>query len=172
MEEATTPVSVRSVGIKYGMIYAGISIAFFLGLALTGMNVFDNTWGWVRLPISIVIIILAQKNFKDAGNGFMTFGQGFGVGFWVVLVSAVAGGLFTFLYVTYFDPGVMDTFYTKQMEAMQEKGMPDDQIEMAMGYTKKLFWPIFAVFGVLFSLVIPLIITIFTQKKNPNAEMM
>ncbi|MBX2967531.1 MAG: DUF4199 domain-containing protein [Cyclobacteriaceae bacterium] len=170
MEENTTKElpTVRSVGIKYGLISALVSIVFFLILVLTGANAFDNKWNWIGLIFSIVILVLAQKNFKDDGNGFMSYGQGVGIGFWVALISVLIGGVFTYVYSNIIDPATMDTFYQAQQQQMEDRNMPDDQIEVAVEWTKKLFWPMYAFFGVFFGVLLALIVTIFTQKKSPE----
>jgi hypothetical protein len=165
--EANLP-TVRSVGLKYGAILAIVSIVFFLILTLSGLNAFDNTWNWIGMIFSIAILVLAHKNFKDEGDGFMAYGQGVGIGFWISLVSVIVAGLFTYTYATIIDPATMDTFYEKQYEGMQEKGMPEEQIEIAVSWTKKLFWPLYAFFGVFFGVLVALIVTIFTQKKSPE----
>jgi hypothetical protein len=169
--DAPATVTTRSVGIKWGLISAAVSILMFVALTVMRMGPFESKWGWVRLPISIILLVLAQKQFKDDGDGFMSYGQGFGIGFWMTLVGVVCVGLFTFIYISFIDTTVMEDFYTSQTNQMQERGMQDSQIEMAMGWTKKLFWPFFFFFGILFGLMIPLIVTIFTQKKNPQGEM-
>ncbi len=160
--------TVRAVGLKYGVISAIVSIVFFLILVLSGQNAFDNTWSWIGMIFSIAILVLAHKNFKDDGDGFMSFGQGVGIGFWIALVSVLIGGLFTYVYSNIIDPATMDLFYEKQYEQMAEKGMPDEQIEMAVTWTKKLFWPMYGFFGVFFGVIVALIVTIFTQKKSPE----
>ena len=168
MEEKSEKLTVRSVGIKFGLISGVISIVFFLVLALADLNPFDNKWGWIGAPISIIILFLAQKNFKDEGDGFMSYGQGMGITFWLGLISILVAGAFTYCYSNFIDTGVMDLFYEKQRADMAAKSMPDEQIEMAVTWTKKLYWPIYFFFGILFSLIIGLIVTIFTQKKNPE----
>ena len=166
--EDSKPVTVRSVGIKYGLISSLIMIVFFLALVLTGQDAFDNVWGWVRFAISVVILVFAHKNFKDDTNGFMSYGQGVSIGMLIAIVGVLIGGIFSFIYMNVIDTTVMDAFYQKQLEQMQEKGMPDSQIEMAVGWTKKLFWPIYFVAAIFFGLIEALIVSIFTQKKNPE----
>jgi len=166
--EDSKPVTVRSIGIKYGLISSLIMIVFFLALVLTGQDAFDNVWGWVRFAISVVILVFAHKNFKDDTNGFMSYGQGVGIGMLIAIVGVLIGGIFSFIYMNVIDTTVMDAFYQKQLEQMQEKGMPDSQIEMAVGWTKKLFWPIYFVAAIFFGLIEALIVSIFTQKKNPE----
>jgi hypothetical protein len=168
METTANAPTVRGVGIKFGLISAGISIFFFLVLVLTGMNAFDNKWNWLGLIISIIILVLAHKQFKDNGDGFMSYGQGVGIGFWIAIVSLVAAGGFTFIYVNFVEPTTMDAFYDAQRIGMEEKGMADDQIDVAVSWTKKLFWPIYFVFGLFFGVLVAVIVSIFTQKKNPQ----
>ncbi len=160
--------TVRSVGLKYGAVSALVSIVFFLVLALSGLNPFDNKWGWVSMIFAVIITVLAHKNFKDEGDGFMSYGQGVGIGFWISLVAVVVGSLFTYTYANIIDPATMETFYEKQYEQMQSQGMSDEQIDMAVTWTKKLFWPIYVVFGMFFGVLVALIVTIFTQKKAPE----
>lgn len=167
-ENESSKPTVRSVGLKYGAVSAVVNIVFFLILALSGLGAFDNKWGWIGMIFSVIILYLAHKNFKDDGDGFMSYGQGVGIGFWISLVSIVIGALFTYTYANIIDPATMESFYEKQYEQMQEKGMQDEQIEMAVSWTKKLFWPIYVVFGIFFGLIVALIVTIFTQKKSPE----
>jgi hypothetical protein len=175
MEETTETAapSVRSVGVKYGLISAGIGIAFFLGMQLTGNSPLGGGWGigLARFAIAIVILVMAHKAFKDEGDGFMTYGQGFGIGVWITIFSLLIGGLFAYVYANFIDLTTMETFYEEQAEQMRDRGQSDDQIAIAQEWTKKLFWVFFFVFGFIFSLIVPLVVTIFTQKKNQQAEL-
>jgi hypothetical protein len=165
----TTPsVTPRSIGIKWGLISALFSVVFFLVLTLSGQNAFDNSWSWISIAISVALVVLAHKNFKDSGNGYMSYGQGVGIAFWMALLSVVIGFAVTYIYVAFIDTGAMDLFYEKQAEQMAEKGMPDDQIEMALGWTKMLFWPMYLLGGLFFGVLTGVIVSIFTQKKNPE----
>ena len=162
---AVTP---RSVGIKFGLISAVISVVFFLALSVTGQNAFDNTWNWIGLIVSVAIVFLAHKNFKDSGNGYMSYGQGVGIAFWIALISLIINFLVTYLYVSFIDTGAMDLFYEAQTEKLAEQGMQDEQIDMALGWTKTLFWPMYIFGGLFFGVLVGVIVSIFTQKKNPE----
>jgi len=161
-------VTPRSVGIKFGLISVLISVLFFLILAVSGQNAFDNTWNWIGLIITIGLVYLAHKNFKDTGNGYMSYGQGVGIAFWMALISVVVNFVVTYAYVAFIDTGAMELFYDKQTEEMAKKGMQDDQIDMAISWTKTLFWPMFVFFGIFFGILVGVIVSIFTQKKNPE----
>lgn len=161
-------VTPRSVGIRYGLISALISVVYFLVLVLSGQNAFDNKWNWIGLIISVALVILAHKYFKDNGTGFMTYGQGVGIAFWIALVSVAINFVLTYAYVSFIDPGAMQMFYDAQSEQMAEKGLQDDQIDMAISWTKTLFWPMYLFFGLFFGILVGVIVSIFTQKKNPE----
>ncbi len=167
MEENVQTSTVRSVGIKYGLISTLISVIFFISLVIAGQNAFDNTWNWIGLIFSIVILVLAHINFKDSNN-YMSYGQGVGISFWIALVSVLLGGIFTYIYSTIIDPSVMELFYEKQIEQFDEQDMPQEQIDVAIEWTKKLFWPLYVFFGMFFSVLVGVIVSIFTQKKAPE----
>lgn len=168
MEEQTKPApTVMSVGIKWGIISSLVSIAFFIILVIAGVNAFDNKWGWIGSVFTIVLLVLAHKSFKDQGDGYMTYGQGVGIGFWMGVIATLVAGLFTYIYSNIIDPATMENFYEAQRIQMEERNMPDDQIDVAIEWTKKLFWVIYVIGGVVGSLVLALIVSIFTQKRNP-----
>ena len=162
------PASTRKVGVKFGLISAGIGVFIFLVLTLTGMNAFDNKWSFLHVAIGVILIILGHKEFKQSGDGFMSYGQGVAIGFWMALVSVVIGGLFTWIYTAFIEPTAMEPVYEMQRMKFEEQGMPDSQIETSMEWMKKLFWPIYFFFGIFFSVLIAVIVSIFTQKKNPQ----
>jgi hypothetical protein len=164
----TASVTPRSVGVKYGLISALISVVYFLVLVVSGQNAFDNKWSWIGLIVSVAIVILAHKNFKDSGNGFMTYGQGVGIAFWIALVSVVINFALTFAYVSFIDATAMDMFYEQQTEQMSMQGLQDEQIDMAISWTKTLFWPMYLFMGLFFGVLVGVIVSIFTQKKNPQ----
>lgn len=164
------PPSIANIGLKYGLISAGAGILIFLALALMASNPFDNTWGWVRIAISIAIIVLAHREFKSSGDGYMSYAQGFKIGFVMVIVSIIVGTGFTWFYTTIVDPGVMTIFFDAQREQMASNNMPDEQIDVAIEWTQKLFWPLALIGGVVGGTIGVLIVTIFTQKRNPEPQ--
>jgi hypothetical protein len=163
-----------NVGLKYGLFATAASIVMFVIRAATSGNPFDRSavWTVVAIAVSIAIIVLAQREFKNSGDGYMTYGQGFVIGFWITVVSVVVYAVFVIIYSTLIDTNVMNAMYDAQREQMEAGGnMSSDQIETAIGWTKKLFWPFFFIIGIVFSLITVLIVTIFTQKSNPNPAM-
>lgn len=163
--ETVQPVTTRGTGVKFGLYSALAGIALFMIAAVSGMNPFGGPLNWLGIAITIGLLFMAQKSFKDSGDGFMTYGQGVGIGFWFTLASAIVGVAFMYVYGELIDTSVMDSFYEEQQAKMEEQGQSDEAINIAMTWTKKLFW-VFAFIGSLFwGMIIALILTIFTQKK-------
>lgn len=167
-QDDSQPISTREVGIRYGLYSGGIAMVLFLIPALIGQNPFQGLWNWIGIPVTLALFVLAHKYFKDEGDGFMSFGQGVGIGFWISLLGTVVGGLFVYVYITFIDSSPFDLFLDETRFNMEEQGTPEEAIDMALTWTKNLFWPIYAVAGIVGGVVLAMIVTIFTQKKEPE----
>lgn len=166
-------VTTTSVGVRFGLIMGAVSIAYFMSLTVAGADVTQGIGRWSQVLINAAIIFLAHKSFKDNGDGFMSYGQGFTIGFWISLISSSLSSVFTFIYVKYIDSTFIQTMLDRQEEAMIERGMPDEQVEQAMAMTTRFMTPgSMLVFGIIGGVIMLLIVTalvgIFTQKKNPD----
>lgn len=176
MEESTTPsVTTKSAGIRYGLFMGVFSIAYFLILNTLGADITQGPASWGRYVYCAVFIFLAHKYFKDNGDGFMAYGQGMGISFWMGLISVAISSVFTYIYVKFIDTGFIQQVLDKTREQMEEKGtLSDEQIDQAMSMTAKFMTPeMMVIFGVIFgiigTIIIGLIVSIFTQKKSPEA---
>ncbi|MBS1951743.1 MAG: Twin-arginine translocation protein TatC [Cytophagales bacterium] len=175
MEETTqTPeITTRSAGIRYGIVLAIVSFAYFIVLTISGVAAGQGIWSWVGYLITAGLIFLAQKYFKDNGNGFMTYGQGIGIAFWEGLVSIAIYMPLFYIYIKFIDSGFIEMIKEKQIDGMQQKGMSDEQIDQAMKIAGAFMTPeamlgFGIVFGIIGTIIIGLIVTIFTQKKNSD----
>ncbi len=175
-QNATAPaITTRSTGIRYGVINGVIGIAYFLVLTMAEIDMSKGFGRWGGTIITIVIVFLAHKYFKENGDGYMSFGQGVGIGFWTGLVSAVISSLFTYIYAKFIDPSFISTIREKAIEDMEAKGQSQEQIDAAMKFVEMftsaeaiLFMGLF--FGVLIVVIVALIISIFTQKPHPETS--
>jgi hypothetical protein len=171
MEETvkTEQPTVMSVGLRYGLILGLISIAITIIFFVVGMNPFDGSWkGWVSTVLAVVMVVLAQKNFKDTGDGFMSYGQGLGIALITFLVSMVLSGIFSYIYLSFIDTTAFEAIWEKAAADMEAKGQSQEQIDMGLEWGRKLFWVFFIVGGAFMGLVVGLIVSIFTQKKPPE----
>jgi hypothetical protein len=176
MEQQTevTPVSTRSVGIRYGLFGGVAGIVLFLALTLSGLMA-GGSWNWIGYVITAVLIFLAHKNYKESGDGFMSYGQGIGIAFWYGLISSLVSSVFMYIYIKFVDDTFMQSIMDVQMAKMEEQGMSDDQIEQAMKFSSMFMNPesmlLFGLIGgIVGAIIIALIVTIFTQKKSAETN--
>jgi hypothetical protein len=167
------PVTTRSAGIRYGLIAAIIGIAYFLILNTVGVDITQGFWRWFSYVITIAILVLAHKYYKDNNDGFMSYGQGIGISLWCGLVSSVISSIFTWIYVKFIDSSFITMMLEKQEQGFQESGMSDEQIEQAMKFSAMFMTPeallgFGIVFGIIGTVIVGLLVTIFTQKKAPE----
>lgn len=174
MEESNAPaVTTRSAGMRYGVILSVISIVLFLGMTFADVDMTQGIGRWVSIPVYLVVIYLAQKYYMDNGDGFMSYGQGMGVTWWLGLISSAIYTVFFYIYIKFIDGSFVETIKQRQMDQMAERGMSEEQIDQAMSFAGAFMTPeamfIFGlVGGIIFILICGLIVTIFTQKKNPE----
>jgi hypothetical protein len=169
----TSEVTVKSVGIRYGLILGVIAIAYFVILAVAGVDMTKGLQRWGMTIISFVVMILAQKYFKDNGDGFMRFGQGFSIGMWTGIISSVISALFTYIYIKFIDAGFVTAIRENAINEMQSSGKSDEEIEMAMKFvdmfTNAEAMLIFGlVGGIIGSLVLALVTAAIMKKDNPQ----
>jgi hypothetical protein len=174
-DDATKPVvTTRSVGIRYGLINGLLQVVYFLILTTAGLLVSRGFAPWVGFLISIVVLFLAHKYFKENGDGYMSYGQGIGIGFWTGLVSASISTIFTYIYAKV-DPGYIDSIRQKAIEDMEAQGQSQQQIDAAMRFVEMFtsaesLLIMGLIFGIIGMIVIALIVSIFTQKPQPEAS--
>lgn len=172
MEENLQP-STRSIGFKYGLILGLISIVLFIVFDFAGLS--TNSWArWVGIIPTIALIFMAHKAFKDDGDGFMSYGQGVGIGAWLSMLSALVSSVFTMLYIMFINPSYMDAAKQEQIQQLEEQGMTDAQIEQAMSFAEMFMSPgailIFGLIGgTIIGVIISLIIAAITKEDNPQA---
>src|SRR5690606_22978283 len=109
----------------------------------------------------------------DEGDGYMSYGQGVGIAFWYGLISSGISSVFMYIYIKFVDPTFMDAIKDQQLEAFEKQGMSEAQIEQAMQFssmfnTAEAFFVMGLFGGIILSVLIGLIVTIFTQKKSPE----
>jgi len=172
--EEIEKVTTRSTGIRYGLISGVIGIAIFMILTILSISMTDGPGRWVGLLVTGVIIYLAHKYFKDNGDGYMTIGEGTGIGFWLALISTSISSVFTYIYMKFVDPSLVQTMLDQTREKMEEQGnLSDDQIDQAMNMTAKFMTPeimlgMGLVMGTIIIVIVALLISLITQKKNPD----
>jgi hypothetical protein len=169
MNENTThaTVSTRSVGMKYGWISALAAIVIFFCPVILGLNPFKGIWNWIAFFVSAIILFLAHKKYRDS-DGFMSYGQGVAIGFWMTVISTALSLFVMYVYLNFIDSSPMDLVFNEAQAEIEKSGQEDEFVALAMTWTRKLFWVFVFASAVFWGMIMTLILTIFTQKKAPE----
>jgi hypothetical protein len=167
-QEQEEKVTTRSIGIKFGLYNALVGILLFAIAVVMNMNPFSGVMNWVGAAIGIGLIVFAHIQFKANGDGYMSFGEGVGIAFWIGLISTVITIPLMYVYLNFVDNSPMELMFQQQEEKMIEGGAPEEAIEMGLKWTKMLFWPFAAIGGIFWSVLSGLIVSIFTKKSRPE----
>ncbi len=129
----------------------------------------------ITYPIIVILIILCLKDYKKSNEGYMSFGEGFKLGFVTFLIISFVTTIYAYFYFTY----IID-FNTFQAEQIQEtinklksKGMDEKQINETINLTKKFLSPgaLLATSFVgflLISVIFNLIVSAIMSKSRPH----
>jgi hypothetical protein len=172
MESEVPSVTTRSAGIRFGLIAAVIGITLMVVFSMAKIDT-NGPVGWATYLIYAALVFLAHKHFKENGDGFMSFGQGVGIGFWIGLISSLISAPFTYIYLKFVDSGMIDRALEKSQNDMIERGMDEAAIEQAMEIsapfmTAGSFAVVALIIGIIGYVIIGLVVSIFTQKRNPE----
>lgn len=156
--------------LMYSMAAIFTVIAFSLGIYLADIkNTAVNYFSYV---IYIGFLVFALKAWRDKeNNGMLTYGQAMGYSSLVALFYSVVMAIWTYIFMSYIAPGLMESEMMKQEALMEAKGMPPQQIEMAMKYARMFSKPpiiaTIALFGGMFFLTVINLIVAAVMKKDP-----
>ncbi len=162
--------------LKYGFIYAGLSILVSLLLYVTGLNRTGNNWipSLLGLAVPVICIILAVKELKsESEGGYIKFAEVFKKGLLICLIGGVLNSAYSMIYLEYIDPTYMDYIMEQQVQKMQENGLSEEQIEKMLQSSQAWQSPFamftFSLLGSLFSgAIISLIMAAILKKPNPE----
>jgi hypothetical protein len=163
--------------VKYGLIYGGISVAIPLLLYGLGMDKDDSVRNFssvINIALPAVTIFLGIREQREtAGNGYISFGKGFSAGMVIALIGGVIGTVFTYLYFTVLNPGMVTYIKMKQEEELIKRGMSDSQVEQMAStmdmWTNPGMMSAFVLLGaILLGLIISLICSAILKKENPH----
>jgi hypothetical protein len=136
--------STTQTALKWGAI-AGIysiisSLATFLRF-FESSKILSISVNIIGFGIIIAILIYAFKDFKAQNNGYMTYSQGLGIGSLMGGVSGLMSGIFSFVYLKFFDSTVLTNAANLEIEKMEEKGLSSEQIEQTQSIMEMMTGP-------------------------------
>lgn len=171
MEESSN-ITVKSVAMKWGVINGLLAIVLLMIIDFAGL-IGNQAVGWIGYVVFLVLLILAHKQFKSEGDGYMSYGQGLGIGTLASVISGIISSAFFYIYVSFINSGFIDIIKDQQIMTMEEQGMSDAEIEQAMGFSESFMSPvamtIFSLLGAVFiGFIISLIVSAITKNTQPE----
>jgi len=145
----TPPKTLTSRALMAGLIIAAITNVIALIIYVAGLNevmMTNKPLSWLNnllsLGITFYFIHVAIRTFRDQDNsGYLSVGQGIGLGTLAGLVAGVIGAIWIYIFMTYIAPDMLDTIKRVSMEQMQQSGQSEEQVEQAMEMTSMFFSP-------------------------------
>jgi len=175
--EVKKKVSVARNAVNYGVILGIVLIIADLLFYMFDVSR-DSIFRYLNFALIIAGLIIGILNYRNNINGgYITYGQSLVSGVLIGLFASVIVSIYTIIFFKFIDPCMIDELLKKAEESILERNpnMTDDQVEIAMSYTRKFMNPyIMAITGILWStfmsFIASLIISIFTKKKDNSFE--
>ena len=174
--EPVKPTTTSSVAVRYGLLVGLTNIIYLFAIYALGQES-NKPLGWVSLAVVPIIgIFLAHKAFKQSNAGFMSYGQGLGIGMLMMLLSGIIVNAFSYVYRTYIDPEMPGRIQEAMRNEFEATGkMTSAQIDQILATTAKFSTGILGfASGMLFILVLgllySLVISAFTKNAKPEFE--
>ena len=158
------------VATKWALIYILTSIVITYLFQILNIDQNSGFKYLVYIPF-IAFLLLAQKEYRDQLNGFLTFGEGFSSGFRFSVFSGLLLAIFTFLYLGILSPQILDQAMNQQQAQLEKQGLSQEQIDNGIQIGKK-YGAFFGAFGVaiflaVFGAIVSLIgAAIFKKEKS------
>jgi len=175
----TQPRSLFNNALIYGLLTAAFSIVFSILTYILDLP-YKSPIMYFSFVILLAGIIYGTSQYRNNYlGGYISFGKAFLSGFIIVLVSAFATSLYTFIFFTYIDPAYLEKIITQAMDEtetkMIAKGLTNDQIEPALAMTRKFMSPgmmsAFSILGsALFGAILSLIAAAFLKKEDKSFD--
>jgi hypothetical protein len=169
-QRQNSSISIRLIGVKYGMILALISIVYFIVLDLLDIDITQGVGRWANMIFNFGILFWAHIFFKGTNKGYMSYSEGFRIGFWIALVAPLVSGVFTYVYIKFIDTSFISKMHDRARESIQARGiLTEDQIDHAMLVNAKFLTPEYLLIlsligGVILMLTATALITLLTWK--------
>ncbi len=170
------PFSTRKAGSLYGLYYGAFFVLFSFLLYSTKLdgNLLLNLTGW---GIFIGVMVMAMRKFKEGNEGYMSFGQGMGVGFFYTLITGIISSIFDIFYLTVVNPQELQDQLDQSMAILESNpNMTDEQLETSAELAQTFSHPVILFFIALFGafiigIIIALIVAAVIKKDNPELDL-
>lgn len=165
--------STAKLALKWGLI-TGVALIVFSTLLYT-LNQMANTG--LTLLIYVIVaggLVLAIREYRTLNGGYLSIGEGVGLGTLLAAISGLLSSAYNVLYTTVIDPGVREQMMNQVRAGLEDQGkLTDEQIDQALEITQKFQSPglqlIVGILGsILIGAVFSLLISAIMRRRNDN----
>lgn len=155
MEENATPsTTLMNHALKWGGIFAGISIVItMLIYAIDYTLMAGFTFILIMLAVGLGFVVYAGINYRNEIGGYIPFGKAFLHGFAVFAIGGVISSIFTILLYTVIDPdlpvNLTEAVISNTESMMQRFGAPQESIDEAVDKMREDMPNNFSAFGLI-----------------------
>lgn len=165
--------STARLALKWGLI-TGVALIVYSTLLYTVGGIANNSLTLLIYVIIAVGLTLGIREFRGLNGGYLSIGEGVGLGALLAAVSGILSSAYSVLYTTVIDPSVREQMMNQVRARLEDQGkLTDEQIEQTMEITQKFQSPgLQFLIGILGSIVIgvvfSLIISAIMRRKNDD----
>ena len=106
-------VSIWPTAWKFALIIAAFKVLYDLLIRTVGLAGTVPGLGLISIVVTVVLLVVALRSYRSRNDGYMTFGQGFGIAFAASVVSVVISAAVGSIYLALFGEEEL----TAQLEA-------------------------------------------------------
>ena len=163
--------STARVALKWGLILGIAQILFSTVLFLTDQMA-NQALASLTYVLIIGALIMAMREFRTQNDGFMSYGQGLGLGALTSGISGLISSIYSVFYMTFIDSGIMERMADVTRAKLEEQGIADEQIDQQIEMIQKFQTPgflfIFGLIGTIFmGFIFSLVIAAVLKKNKP-----
>ncbi|TAJ95192.1 MAG: DUF4199 domain-containing protein [Gammaproteobacteria bacterium] len=166
------PVSIWPIVGKYSLILGAVYAIYSILQFVTGLAG-QSGLGLIGMVIFIILLVFAMRRFRAANGGYMTFGQGFSIGFLVSYAATLISSTLTSIYLAFVDGSALERLTQQTVGQLSANpSINSETLEMLTGLFEKIYTPIGLLMvgictGLFASAFYALILSLFLKKARP-----
>ena len=164
-------ISTARVALKYGVVAGIIGIIYATLIFIAGQ--IANTWlGILAFCIPIVVMFFGLKEYRSENGGYMTYGEGLGLGTQMFVIYLFIVLSFDMIYQQFIDTTIQQQIMDATRVRLENYGIEENKIDQIIEDAQKKYSPgsafgwgmlIYSILGFLISLVVSAIM----KKEKP-----
>lgn len=118
--------------VKYALLLAGCNALWMVIIYLLGFShsLLGLLLMFLAIIFTVVFCVIAIKEERNAGGGYITLGKAFTTGFLTLFIAGIVGIGFNYIYTEFIDTGYME-YMTHELPVniAQKFGAPDSEMD-------------------------------------------